>query len=316
MTATIMHTAPRRSSAETTQDGPVLLAAKPMGTLGAPFAAARWLAAREDRELRVVTVLEPHVAVADAAGIPLMPREYFEEERTTVALHLCHELQVRGTIRDVSQIEVLEGSSLEPIMTCAREHTARVVVIGSGRHDPLGRYVYGERALEILRIADRPVLVVPPRGIALSIRVGLVATDFSPASLRAARAMLPMLSHGGRLIIAHVKTEGTLGEKSAGHWRGNADARDRADHLAEFVRNVPSLPGITLESAFLRAADVASTLVDFAAALGVDLIACGRLGHSLMQRVFVGSVSSALVRHATCPLLVAPELPADTAAAR
>jgi len=42
-------------------------------------------------------------------------------------------------------------------------------------------------------------------------------------------------------------------------------------------------------------------------------VACGRLGHSLFERVLVGSVSSMLVRKATVPVLIAPELPGDVA---
>jgi len=311
MTTMTMQPAPRRSSAGASQEGPVLLATKPTGTLGAPLAVARWLAGREDRELRVVAVLEPPPVVAsDVAAIATFPRECMDQERTTVSLDLARHLEARGAIHDRSQLEVLDGPSLEPIMECARNHSARVVVIGSGRHERLGRFVYGERALQILGIADRPVLVVSGEGIAPTVRVAIVATDFTLASVRAARAVLPMLSHGGRLIVVHVKTGLTRNEETAGWWN-DAYERHCADRLAQFVRQLPELPGISVETKFLRGSDAARCVIEYGATRDADLIACGRLGHPLLQRVFVGSVSAALVRHATCPVLVAPELPGD-----
>ena len=310
MIITTMHTAPRRSSAGTSQVGPVLLAVKPTGTLGAPLAVASWLAAREERELRIVSVLEPAPVVSDIAGIPPLSRECLEAERAAVAHDLTHELRARGAIHDHAHLEVLDGAALDPIVECARQCEARVIVVGSGRHEAMGRFVHGERALQILGIADRPVLVVPPSGIAMSINVAIVATDFTLASVRAARAILPMLSHGGRLIVVHVKTGLTRNEETAAWWN-DAYERRCADRLAQFVRQLPTAPGITVETKFLRGGDAARTIVEYAALQNANLIACGRLGHPLLQRVFVGSVSSALVRRATCPVLVAPEHPGD-----
>lgn len=309
MTNVSMRSAPRRSSAGTSQDGPVLLATKPFGGLDAPLAVARWLAAREERELRVVSVLEQSGPVAVAAGVPPLPAHYFDEERTALAAQIRQELWFKGNSRDVPKVEVLAGSGLDPIIELAREYRARVIVVGTGRHDRIGRYIYGERALQILRIADRPVLVVPRDAKAGAVAVAVVAVDFRPASLRAARAVLPMLSDGGRLILVHVKTAVSLKEDTAGWWN-DAYERRCADLFAQFQRQLPSLPGVSVETTFLRG-DAVRTILEYSASCGAGLIACGRLGHSIIERVFVGSVSSALVRQATCPVLVAPELPED-----
>jgi nucleotide-binding universal stress UspA family protein len=312
MTYVSMHPAPRRSSAGTSQDGPVLLATKPFGGLDAPLAVARWLAAREERELRVVSVLESSDGPAVAAGVPHLAAQHCDEERTALAAQIRQELWFKGNGADVPQVEVLAGSSLEPVVDTARESRARVIVVGTGRHDPIGRYIYGERALQMLRLADRPVLVVPRNAQAGPVSVAVVAVDFRPASLRAARAVLPMLSEGGRLILVHVKTAVSLKEENAGWWN-DAYERRCADLFAQFQRQLPSMPGVTIETKFLRG-DAVRTILEYATSLGAGLIACGRLGHSLMERVFVGSVSSALVRQATCPVLVAPELPSDALA--
>jgi len=53
--------------------------------------------------------------------------------------------------------------------------------------------------------------------------------------------------------------------------------------------------------------DAAGALLRYVEEQEVDLLACGRRRHSLMQRLLVGSVSTALIRGASCSLLVTPE---------
>jgi nucleotide-binding universal stress UspA family protein len=291
------------------QEGPVLLATKPLTGLDAPFAVACWLAAREERELHVVSVLEHNDTTAMAAGVPPLPERYYEEEASALVAQITHELTHVDGHGHPPHVEVVHGPSARGVVEAAQRCGARVIVIGTGKHDPIGRYVYGERALEIVSIADRPVLIVPRDATAASVRTAVVAVDFSPASLRAARAVLPMLSQGGRLILVHVKTATSLREERAGWWN-DAYERRSADLFAQFQRQLPAIPGATVETKFFRG-EAVRTLLEYASACNAGLIACGRLGHSFAARIFVGSVSSALVRQATCPVLVAPELPGD-----
>jgi nucleotide-binding universal stress UspA family protein len=299
----------RRTPAGSAQDGPVLLATKPFGGLDAPLAVARWLATREERELHVLSVLEQTDSLAIAAGIPPLPAQFHDEERATLSARIHEWIATGGRGADVSHATVLEGPAAPTIVDAARACDARVIVIGTGKHDPIGRYIYGERALQILRLADRPVLVVPRNAIAASVSVAVVAVDFSPASVRAALAVLPMLSYGGRLVVVHVKGGSTDNDANIGWWNDVYERRC-ADLFAQFLRQLPSLPGITIETKFLRG-DAVHTILEYAASLDAGLLACGRLSHSIIERAFVGSVSSALVRHASCPVLVAPELPED-----
>jgi nucleotide-binding universal stress UspA family protein len=291
-----------------------MLASKPFTGLDAPLAVARWLAAREERELHVVSVLEHNDTMAIAAGIPPLPERYYTEERDALAAQIGRDLALLDAHSERPQVEIVDGPSASGVVDAAQRCNARVIVIGTGKHDPIGRYVYGERALEIVSIADRPVLIVPREATAASVSVAVVAVDFSPASVRAARAVLPMLSRGGRLILVHVKTEVSRREESPGWWN-DAYERRSADLFAQFQRQLPAIPGISVETKFLRG-DAVRTILEYASVCDAGIIACGRLGHSLIARIFVGSVSSALVRQATCPVLVAPELAGDAMAPR
>src|SRR5206468_10923419 len=109
----------------------------------------------------------------------------------------------------------------------------------------------------------------------------------------------------------HLEPGATLNEETAGWWN-DAHERRCADLFAQFLRQRPPTPGISLESKFLRG-EIVPRILDYAVAQGAGLVACGRLGHSLFERVLVGSVSSMLVRKATVPVLIAPELPGDVA---
>jgi len=303
--------APRRTTGLPCQEGGVVLAAKPFTGLHAPLAVARWLAAREERELHVVSVLEHDETVAAIADVPPRPERYDAEEREALAAQISRDLTRYDGHGEPPLVEIVDGPSATGIVDAAQRCNARVIVIGTGKHEPIGRYGYGERAREIVSIADRPVLIVPREATAASVGVAVVAVDFSPASVRAARAVLPMLSQGGRLILVHVQTG--VGRPERADWGNDAYGRRCADLFAHFQRKLPSIPGVSVETKFFRG-DVVRTLLAYATMRNAGLIACGRLGHSLAARVFVGSVSSALVRQATCPVLVAPELSGDVMA--
>lgn len=311
MTDLSMSTLPRAALDAPAPEGPVLLATKPFNGLDAPLAVARWIAERERCALRAVSVLEPNFAVTVPEAMPMMPRRYEDEERWVLARRIRGELTAHGDGALTVDVDVLEGPSAQTVVDSAHVCNARMIVVGTGQHDPIGRYIYGERALEIAAIADRPVLIVPGTAVAAAPSVAVVAVDFSPASARAAQAALPLLSAGARLILVHVKPGATHADENAGWWNDSYERRC-ADLFAQFIRALPQDTGVTIESKFLRG-DAVHGLLDYAKAEGADLIACGRLGHSLMARVFVGSVSTALVRHASCPVLVAPELPSDAA---
>jgi len=309
MTSTTMPRRPRVSTEVIGQHGPVLLATKPFNGLDAPVAVARWVARREERELRVVSVLEPIDATAAPVGVPSLPSRHYELERAALAAQIRRELEGDEIHPERVHVDVLQGPSAETVVSAACVCAARMIVVGTGRHDPIGRYIYGERALQIVARSDRPVLVVPRDAVAAPLSTAVIAVDFSPASVRAAAAVLPLLSPGGRLVVVHVKPGATPNEESVGWWNDVYERRC-ADLFAQFLRRLSGPPGVTLESKFLRG-DIVPTVLAYASTQGAGLIACGRLGHSLIERVLVGSVSSALVRQATLPVLIAPELPGD-----
>ena len=303
--STIALSAPTRplSGASHVEEGPVLLAAKPFDSSDAPLAVARWLAQREERELHVVSVLERGDALALSAGVPPLPERYYDDERAAISERMIEELHSHTDQR--VRVQVLDGPSAEAIVDAAHDRGARVIVIGTGRHDSLGRFVYGERAMQIVRIADRPVLVVPRGASGGFVRHAAVAVDFSPASLRAAAAVLPMLSRGSMLTLVHVKPADAVQQPCPTNT--SVINGQCAERFNRFLALLAIPPGVTVERRVLWGNPV--TAIDaFARLHGVSLIASGRRqSHTIAERLFVGSVSVGLLRRVECPLLIVPE---------
>lgn len=296
------------SSRETvgTRREPVLVALKPHDGHDAALAVAQWLAAAQGRPLHAITVLEPNEMVAVAAGVPVLPEHYHAEERAAIAELLEERLSrtavARGTAR---RVDVIDGSAVHTVADVARERDAHAIVVGTGQHGALGRLVYGERAVQITRLSERPVIVVPPNAVVGPVSAAIVAVDFSPASQRAARYALEMLADRGRLTLVHVKSAVNLSEEGAGWWE-DAYERRTADLFRRFTASLRSERGITITTSMLHG-DVAGALLALARDEQVGLIACGGRKHSFIERVLLGSVSTELIRHAECTVVVMPD---------
>ena len=285
---------------------PVLVALKPHDGHDAALAVAQWLAAVQGRPLHAVTVLEPNEMVALAAGVPVLPEHYHAEERAAIAELLEERLSrtavARGTAR---RVDVIDGSAVPTVADVARERDAHAIVVGTGQHGALGRLVYGERAVQITRLSERPVIVVPPNAVVGPVTAAIVAVDFSPASQRAAHYALEMLADRGRLTLVHVKSAVNLSEEGAGWWE-DAYERRTADLFRRFSASIRSERGITITTKMLHG-DVAGALLTLARDEQVGLIACGGRKHSFIERVLLGSVSTELIRHAECTVVVMPD---------
>lgn len=294
-------------SAPTQSRGPVLVALKPFDGGDSAVTMARWLAERRQVELQAMSVIEMGDLGTAVAGLPPLPQAYYQRERDEVANDLRARLLGAGAM-GTPRVDVLEGPPGSTVAAVAAERGASAIVIGTGQHGMLGRFLYGERALEVVRSAESAVLVVPPYAEPL-IERAIVAVDFSHASVRAAIAALEMLEDGGHLTLVHV--EGAARHLDCRATRSEADLERRTRALfARFLDALPDAVGVQRDTITLRG-DAVGALLRFAEEQAVQLIACGRKRHSMVERLLVGSVSTALVRGAPCCVLVAPERPQD-----
>jgi len=81
---------------------------------------------------------------------------------------------------------------------------------------------------------------------------------------------------------------------------------DRAEKAFERVRYALPLPSATLVGRHVVRGNPARELLRVARQRRVDLVVAGSHGHGPMKRMFVGSVATALLRHANLPVLILP----------
>ena len=167
--ATAHPTSPSATAAHELRDTPrepLLVALKTYDGCDAALSVAQWLAGTQHRPLHAITVLEPHEMAAVIAGVPALPEPYRAEERATITNLIESRLSRTQWGRGATQrVDVVEGPAVQTVTDVALERTAHAIVVGTGQHGALGRLVYGERAVQIARLSDRPVVVVPPSGI-------------------------------------------------------------------------------------------------------------------------------------------------------
>ncbi len=141
----------------------------------------------------------------------------------------------------------------------------------------------------------------------------LVATDGSDQSLRAARRGAELLRSADQLTLLTVVTE--VPGDDAGGFEGSVYTPEEMERVwdaelaearEELERTAAALTDRAVEKR-IEVGDVATTICRVAEELGVDVIVVGSHGRTGLERMFLGSVSEHVVRHAPCPVLVVHE---------
>jgi nucleotide-binding universal stress UspA family protein len=220
--------------------------------------------------------------------------------------------QAHEVLDDATQREmriIAQRSPAPALQQLAREAEAGLIVVGSSERSGLGKVLAGSVAEALLSGAPVPVAVAPA-GYASATRppVGVIGCAFDGSAearhaLRYAAELAPRLEADIQIIGVHqpvafgVSASGTFGYRSANDALREAlqakldEARDQLDSGA----------GATT---LLLEGPAAATLVTQSAKL--DLLVAGSRGYGPVRRVLVGSVSRALVREASCPVVVVP----------
>jgi nucleotide-binding universal stress UspA family protein len=141
----------------------------------------------------------------------------------------------------------------------------------------------------------------------------LIATDGSERSIRAAQRASELLKTADAVtlltVLTHVPGDDAGGiegsvysvAEQATVWDEEmAEARNELTRTAQVLSNA----NVTKR---IEVGDVAQTVVRIAEELAVDTIVVASHGRSGLQRLFLGSVSEHIVRHAHCPVLVVRE---------
>ena len=137
----------------------------------------------------------------------------------------------------------------------------------------------------------------------LSLKHILVATDFSQSSLSALTCVLPIARQFNSVVhIVHVVHPpeidiGSPDANSALCRQAQMDAQRQLESLDTVVGTVP-------HRTWLREGEVSEVVEDLVRSQRIDLVVVGASGKSELKKFFLGSEAEAIVRKATCPVLM------------
>ena len=271
--------------------------------------ATRALARQSNADAVVLSVIEPRPFLFADSIDRLVPTSATEAEVAARRTAVVDEVEraaegAEGNEPLAWPIELRVGPVAETIATEAADTGASLVVMGIGRHHPIDRLLGAETTLSTIRRSSCPVFAVVRRMRTLP-RVVIAATDFNPASVNAIVSALPLLADDARLYVVHVWSR----QRTSDPVLEAADVAYERALPERFVslRERLALPAhVTFHSAEL-VGEPAREVVRFAHAHGADLIVAGTVGRGFIDRLFVGSVATAILRAASSNVLIAPE---------
>ena len=288
--------------------GPIVVAVAPDGESDACIVAASDVATRTGAALEAVTAIERLATYAIGTEVMMVAPE-LEAARKAELESRTHDRLARVLGRRPWRGDVRYGSPARVAATTAMERNATLLVAGAGRHGLAQQVLGTETALQAVRIGDRPVLAVQPNWRGLPRRI-VCAVDFSAASVRAARLCCALLADGGMLQLVLVTPPaehvGLLGESWLRAQR--QDARERFALLRALLE--PELPPGAMLDQETRAGLVVDEILEAARRFDAELVAVGTQGRGFLERLFVGSTASGILRRATASVLCAPPPPA------
>jgi nucleotide-binding universal stress UspA family protein len=232
---------------------------------------------------------------------------YEDNERGEDARVLAERIVARDG-GELKVVNVEKGSPADALQALAESGEADLIVLGSTDHAALGSVAPGSVAEHLLHGA-RCRLVIAPKGYAAAdhsgdrLRVLAVGYDGMAESQAA-------LEEGAKLagkFGASMKVVGVLtpippmGAAAAARTGPEAGP----DFQTRLHAAVADLPPELRALPLLEKGDPVKKLLEVAE-VGVDLLVLGSRGFGPVMRLLIGSVSSKVIRAASCPVMVVP----------
>lgn len=296
---------------------------------------AGWLAARTSASLHLVQV---HVPVSP---VPIVQAEPIYDPRLDAIVREQEEEYLRSQAdrcRERSGVpargELLEGAVVDTLAEYARDIGAELVVMTTHGRGGLSRLWLGSVADGLIRAISVPVLLLrPDEGADRAVdpekmfRHILIPLDTSELSERVIEPALRLGTlHNARYTLLHVVSPlFPAGEPGAPEHLRDAAAnlehrRAAAESYLSGVADRLRGRGADVTTAVMTSVRPADTILEYAAANGVDGIAMSSRGRGGWSRIALGSVSDKVIRGTHLPVLVQPpgaegDSPAGRAAA-
>jgi len=208
-------------------------------------------------------------------------------------------------------VEVGSGGAASEVIRIARARDADVILVGSRSHTRIYEAFIGSVAWEIVRRAQRPVLMqrieanrpdpeaaLESRSSGLPRRV-IHATDFSPIAERAG----PWLRRLAELGVP----EFTLLHSTDDEGDGRAEAVSRLEALSAELR-AAGASSVNIE---IRTGSPAEAVLNLGGRNLHNMVVMGTQGRGSLPEIVLGSESRQVARQAASPILLVPAMSQD-----
>jgi nucleotide-binding universal stress UspA family protein len=261
---------------------------------------ASLLARRLGVPLRAIAVMQPTTLIGDGYSETYVPTPEDIEAIKAALLDAVIAQLGRCGVHDCDPAFRI-GVTISEIASVAQALGASLIVVGLGSHRIIDRALGGETALHLAQVAATPVLAVPADATTIPHRA-LVALDFSPTSLLAARTVANFMQPGDVLHVVHVVAPEDFAPHARATDSGDDSGVARLAQAAAWLR-MATHAGI---DASQITGDPARALLERAREIDADLIALGSHGYGIWKRLLLGSVASKIIRLSPRAVLVAP----------
>ena len=282
--------------------GPLLIAAVGDHPLQGALRLAEALARRDGVDAHVLAVVPPlsaslSLSALASLGADLEPRELDEFLREKARLRTQRQVHQSVGLSSFFSTSAETGPVGATIAAHARARSAAYVLVGLAPADTAARNTTAAAASQLAMEAAVPVLACTP-GVEQLFDSALVVTDFGEASIRAARAALPLLADGGSVTLAHVIPALNAPSSEA---PAVSAAKPAANVLRRLADDLGDVGNVTVQIATLEGAPL-SVLAEWVPQF--DLIALGTTSRAESEAE--GQVATAVFQHARGSVLIAP----------
>jgi nucleotide-binding universal stress UspA family protein len=266
--------------------------------------ATDWVARLPLVDVKQVTAL--HVVDLTSLKMPLVPHPvpawdapYVRKETERLeerAAQVVKETRARFASLKIQATVLSEHGPVAETILQQASGAGRLTVIGSRGLDALDRFMLGSVSTKVIHHAKGSVLVV--REPARPIRRIVYATDGSKPSLKALRflqrQLIPKKDKGPAIEVAVLYAMPLL---------KYPELKEPGHRLVETAAAKLDQAGYLVEPVF-KIGHPADEIIKFAERRQSDVIVTGARGRGAIARFLLGSVSTRLVQHSPCSVLV------------
>ncbi len=233
---------------------------------------------------------------------------------------LREELAARAAESVTVRTELVQAEVAPGIVELADDIGADLIALGSHGASAATLYLFGSVTERVVRDAPCPVLVTnadiaeemgPPKPFERAV----VGIDFSPLSIRAARAAAEFVAPGGILELVHVWHAPYLPTMELSLQTRRDELyelietyrRAEVERLSKFILDLDLPLESEQQHAYIEVGSAPRGILRRASDTGADLIVLGAHGRETLREKLIGTVADRVVRTSPLPVLLIPE---------